>query len=293
MYFVDEEHGFVECFQFGQDGLEPLFHLAFVRGPRHQRTHVQLQQCGSLKLRRHFSGHNLPGQPFHQRGFAHARFAHDEHVGLEAAAQDFEELTRFAVAAHNGVQFPVAGGGGAVGAVFKDRFGRFVRRRGGALLARSGPVALSVAAHGLLQHGLAQGQFEQLIFGEGKRFKLIGRKRQVGFGHGRQHRQGTEGYLAEFHPHHVGHLQQGAGGIVGAGVFAHTGRFGAGFDPNVGPVAEVRHVDVPAYQLRGQPHFVVQDTGQQMAGGQRGVLIFAGNGLRNLHSLTQFVGVSE
>ncbi len=71
---------------------------------------------------RHVAFGDTQRQPFHQRGFAHPRFSHQNRVVFAATGEDIDHLANFRVAPEYRVDSPAAG-------FFRHVFGKAVKHR--------------------------------------------------------------------------------------------------------------------------------------------------------------------
>ena len=87
-----------------EDGLEPLFELAPVLGPRHHRAEVQGQQPLSLQAVRDISGHDAVRQALHDRRLADARLTDQDRVVLGPPGENLDDPTDLLVATDDRIE---------------------------------------------------------------------------------------------------------------------------------------------------------------------------------------------
>ena len=89
---------------FVEHGLEPLFKLAPVLGPGHQRTHVQRKDRLLLHPLGHIAAHDALRQTLDDRGLAHAWLADEHWVVLGLAREDADGAADLFVAPNHRVE---------------------------------------------------------------------------------------------------------------------------------------------------------------------------------------------
>ena len=88
--------------------LEPLLELAAILGAREQHRHVERKHALVFERLRHFAIDDALGEPFHDRGFAHARLADQHRVVLGATLEDLDGAADLVVAADDRVELALA-----------------------------------------------------------------------------------------------------------------------------------------------------------------------------------------
>ena len=127
MQLVDEEdHLALGRLDFLEYGLEPLLEFAAEFRAGDQRAHVQHDHAAVLEALRHVAAHDALGQPFDDRGLAHARVADQDRVVLGPARQDLDDPANLVVAPDDRVELALTGSLGQVAAVaFQGLVGGF------------------------------------------------------------------------------------------------------------------------------------------------------------------------
>ena len=133
----------VALFDLVQHGLQPLFKLAPVLGPCHQRAHVQRKNRPIFEPLGHVAAHDPLRQAFDNRGLAHAGLADQHRIIFRLARQNADHAADFTIAPNHGIQLALARLGHEINAVF---FQGFIRPFG------MGTRHALIAAH-LHQHG--------------------------------------------------------------------------------------------------------------------------------------------
>ncbi len=124
--FVDEQNDLAFALgQVIQHALQALFELTAELGTGDQRAHVQRQHALAAQALGHFVVDDALGQPFHDGGLAHARFADQHRVVLGAALQDLDGAADFLVAPDHRVQLAALGARGQVDGVLLQRLALF------------------------------------------------------------------------------------------------------------------------------------------------------------------------
>ena len=121
MDFINEQHGTGLRFQLGHHGLQAFFEIAAIARASQKAAHIQRIDGGFRQHFRHVTFHDALGQPFRNRGFAHARIAHVKRVILGAAAQDLDGTLDFLITANQRVNLALFGLLVQVHAVIRQR----------------------------------------------------------------------------------------------------------------------------------------------------------------------------
>ena len=121
MDFINEQHGTGLRFQFGHHGLQAFFEIAAIARAGQKAAHIQRIDGGFRQHFRHITFHNAFGQPFRNRGFAHARIADIKRIILGAAAKDLDGALDFLITANQRVNLALFGLLVQVHAVIRQR----------------------------------------------------------------------------------------------------------------------------------------------------------------------------
>ena len=70
---------------FRKHGLQALFKLTAIFGSGNERAHIQRDELLVFQPFRHIALDDAVGQPFHDGGLAHSRFAYEHGIVLGAA----------------------------------------------------------------------------------------------------------------------------------------------------------------------------------------------------------------
>ena len=97
--FVDKEYRAVHFFQGFDHGFHARFEVAAVFCSRQQRAHIEQEDGVPGQHFGHVAADDLVCQAFGQRGFAHARLAHQKRIVFAAAAQYLYQPLHFVFAA--------------------------------------------------------------------------------------------------------------------------------------------------------------------------------------------------
>ena len=129
-----------------------VLELAAVFGAGYERSHRQFHDALALEQRRRGTFLDLVGQPFHDRGFAHAGIADQHGIVLAATAEDLHHAVHFLLAPDQRIEFAFGGFGRPVDAVLVQRRRFDIRRRAG------------IAVFFVILRFLAAGLRQQLFF---------------------------------------------------------------------------------------------------------------------------------
>ena len=97
--FIDEQQRFGLLRQLFEHGFDAGFKVAAVFGAGQQGAHVERKNGVAGQHFGHLLVFDAVGQPFGQRGFADAGFAHQQRVVFAAAAQNLHQPFHFGFAA--------------------------------------------------------------------------------------------------------------------------------------------------------------------------------------------------
>ncbi len=114
MELVDEQDEVRVGLGLLDDGFQAFLEITPVLGAGHHRGDVQRDDPLLGEDGRDVPGGDPQGDPFHDGGLAHARFADEHRVVLLAASEDLDDAGDFRVTSHDRVQFPFPGGLGEV-----------------------------------------------------------------------------------------------------------------------------------------------------------------------------------
>ena len=119
---VDEEDDLaLGIGDFLEERLEPLLELAAVFRAGEHAAEVHGDDALVLHRVRHVAGNDAAGEALDDGGLADAGLADEHRIVLRAAGKHLEHAADFVVAADDGIDFPLPGAGGEVGAVFFQR----------------------------------------------------------------------------------------------------------------------------------------------------------------------------
>ena len=111
-----------------EDRLEPFLELAAILRPGHERAEIERDDPLVLQVLRDVAAHDALGQPFDDRGLAHARLADEHGVVLGPPAEDLDHAPDLLVAADDRIELALSGQRREVAAVLLERL---VGRLGG------------------------------------------------------------------------------------------------------------------------------------------------------------------
>jgi hypothetical protein len=106
---------------FLEEGLEAVLKFAAILGAGDHRAEVHRHQALVLERFRHVAADDAAGQALDDGRLAGARLADEDGVVLGAAGQHLHDAADFLVAPDDGINFPGAGQGGQVAAIFFQR----------------------------------------------------------------------------------------------------------------------------------------------------------------------------
>ena len=111
-----------------EDRLEPFLELAAILRAGHERAEIERDDPLVLQVLRDVAAHDALGQPFDDRGLAHARLADEHGVVLGPPAEDLDHAPDLLVAADDRIELALAGQRREVAPVLLERL---VGRLGG------------------------------------------------------------------------------------------------------------------------------------------------------------------
>ncbi len=103
---------------FFEDGFEAIFEFAPELRAGDQSAHVERDEAFVLKAFGDITFENTLREPFHDGGFAHARFADEDGIVFGAPGEDLHAAADFLIAADDGIEFSLAGGFDEIAAIF-------------------------------------------------------------------------------------------------------------------------------------------------------------------------------
>ncbi len=109
MDLVDEQDRVRVLLQLRDHRLQALLEIAAVFGAGDQRAEIQRPHGAVFQYRRHVTLDDALGQPFGQRGLAHAGFADVERIVLAAAAQHLDRALDLLGAADQRIDLALLG----------------------------------------------------------------------------------------------------------------------------------------------------------------------------------------
>ena len=118
---VDKQDRVWVIFQLGDHRLQTFLEITAIARAGKQRAHVERVDRGALQHFRCFLGNDLARQAFRNRGFAHARIAHEKRVVLAAAAEHLHTTFYFVVTTDQWVHIALFGFRIKVDTIFGER----------------------------------------------------------------------------------------------------------------------------------------------------------------------------